>query len=106
MCCFKLKNFYLFLFFLGTGLHIFFGLNWLLANGFCMRRAFLAAVSNNAGAAVMVDSLTCLVASIFFIISDGRRKRIAHYWFPTLLTFLIGSCAGLPLYLYMQEPRD
>ncbi len=103
---FNLKNFYLFLFFLGTGLHAYFGLSWYLANGFCLRRALFAVASTSAGMAVLIDSLTCLVATLFFIIWEGSRKRIAYYWVPAILTVLVGGCAGLPLFLFIREANN
>ncbi len=41
--------------------------------------------------------------TFFFVLREGRRRKIKGLWLPLLGTVLVGVSCGLPLFLYLND---
>jgi hypothetical protein len=52
------------------------------------------------------DLTVAALAGIVFIIAEGIRRGVRHYWIALVGTVLIGFSFGLPFFLFLRERQD
>ena len=99
------KNIYLVLTILGVFLPYSLFLPWLLEHGYdlplFLSELFVNAISGTGGLDILAVTLTIIV----FVVIEGRRLGVSHYWIPAVGSVLVGVGFGLPLFLYMRENK-
>lgn len=61
--------------------------------------------ANQVTAFISFDLLIAATAALIFIIAEGTRLKIKHYWVSIALVFLVGVSLGFPLFLYLREVK-
>jgi hypothetical protein len=49
--------------------------------------------------------LICAVVLIAFIRREGKARKVQPLWLPIAATCLVGVSCGLPLFLFLREPK-
>jgi uncharacterized protein DUF2834 len=52
-----------------------------------------------------MDIIVSSVVLWVFVYVDGRRSGVQHLWAPIAASLAVGVSLGLPLFLYLREPR-
>jgi hypothetical protein len=101
----KAKHLYLLLGFAGTILPYWWFVPFLRDHGLDLRlfleQLFATQISGFFAMDVVVSSLVLWA----FVLTEGRRLRIARLWLPLAANLAVGVSLGLPLFLYMREQR-
>ena len=94
---------YLFLAVLGTVLPYSQFIPWLAEHGLNVRLLFTQLFLGHVSAFFGLDAIVSALVLLVFIVSEGRRRKIAMLWMPIAATCLIGVSCGFPLFLYLRE---
>lgn len=78
---------------------------WILQNGLDLPKFVTAMFSNRIASFFALDVVVAAGALLVLILTDGVRSGVRHLWAPIAGTLLVGVSFGLPLYLYLREPR-
>lgn len=105
-----MRNLYLLLTVIGTMLPNIFVIKESLATGNIMLYAkpmdtFHVMFANNISSAFMIDLL--FIVGLFLVWSyyEAKRLHIKRVWAVWAYTFAFGIAGGLPLFLYLREPK-
>ncbi|WP_191601866.1 DUF2834 domain-containing protein [Marinomonas algicola] len=80
-------------------------LPWIIDNGLDLVSFYNAATANSISIFAWLDVVIAAIALLVFIVTDGRKNKISHYWVAVFATLTIGVSCGLPLYLYFKEKQ-
>ena len=78
---------------------------WVLEHGPNVRMLFTELFSTRIGAFFGCDVLISAVVLIGFIRREGKLRGIRLLWLPIVATCLVGVSCGLPLFLFLREPK-
>ncbi|MBD2773932.1 DUF2834 domain-containing protein [Iningainema tapete] len=98
-----LKVFYAILCVFGTILPYTPFVSWLSDNGLNLPLAFLEVSQSRMSAFAWFDVLLSACTLLIFVISEGNRHSIRHWWMPIIATLTVGVSLGLPLFLLLRE---
>lgn len=76
---------------------------WIHLNGFNITQLFIEASQSRIGAFAWMDVVVSVVVLIGFILYEGRKKGMKHWWIPVIGTLTVGVSLGLPLFLLLRE---
>lgn len=99
----KLRHVYLILCILGFVFPYYALLPFMQINGADIVLMFQQVFERPGTAFFGYDLLVFALAGIVFVIVEGRKKKVPHYWIPILSMLFIGAGFGFPLFLYMRE---
>ena len=97
------KNTYLLLTFLGVLLPYYLFLPWLLEHGYNLPFFFSELFANDVAGTGGLDILVVTIATIVFIIHEGKKLSISYFWLAAVGSAVVGVGFGLSLFLYMRE---
>jgi hypothetical protein len=98
-----LKNIYLALCVPGAVLPYTQFLPFLRDHGLNLRLFFEELFSTRIGAFFGWDVIVSSVVLWVFVLVEGRRAGVKHYWAPIAASLLVGVSLGLPLFLYQRQ---
>jgi hypothetical protein len=76
---------------------------WLAEHG-ADGRVFLGQLFATGPATIFaIDVLFAAIVFLIFVWSEGRRLRMRHLWIQPAVTYGIGLCCALPLFLALRE---
>jgi hypothetical protein len=78
---------------------------WVLEHGLNVPLLFTELFSTRSGAFFGCDVLICAVVLIAFIRREGKARKVQPLWLPIAATCLVGVSCGLPLFLFLREPK-
>lgn len=99
----KMKNIYLALAIIGTVLPLSQFYGFLTVYGLSFSSFFEQLLVNKVSSFFATDVFISAIATIIFIASEGRRKRIKNYWLCYIGLFFAGISCRFPLFLYLNE---
>lgn len=76
---------------------------WLSTNGLALPLLAQQAFGTPISAFAWLDVLVSAATLALFIVVEGRRRGVAHWWWALVGLCLVGVSLGLPLFLYLRE---
>lgn len=101
----KLKHLFLILVVLGIIVPYGAYLPYFMEYGFDVADFIKQAYANPVNAFLSWDLVIAAVTAAVFIIAEGRKLNMKHFWLPVVLMVFIGTAFGFPLFLYLRELR-
>jgi len=78
---------------------------WLAANGVDVRLFFGQLFATGPATIFAADVLFAALVFVVFAMAEGRRLGMGRLWIYPAVTFTIGLCCALPLFLAFRERR-
>ncbi len=78
---------------------------WLLANGLDLPLFFGELFANRIAGFFGLDVFVSTAVLWAFVVLEGRRLGVPHLWAPIAASLTVGVSLGLPLFLYLRQPR-
>lgn len=76
---------------------------WLARHGFAPDLFVSQLFATTPAAIFASDVLYAALVFVLFALVEGRRLRLRHLWLAPVVTFAIGLCCALPLFLAQRE---
>jgi hypothetical protein len=76
---------------------------WLSENGLDVPLFFAHLSANGIALFAWLDVAVAAVATVIFILYEGRKKEMQNLWMPIAATLCFGVSCGLPFFLYLRE---
>ena len=80
-------------------------LPWLAAHGFAPRLFVAELFATGPATVFAADVLLASIVFLIFVFVEGRRLGMRHLWVQPVVTYTIGRCCALPLFLALRERR-
>ena len=78
---------------------------WLAAHGLAPGLFFAQLFATAPATIFAADVLFAALVFVIFALAEGRRLGMTRLWLYPLVTFTIGLCCALPLFLALRERR-
>ena len=78
---------------------------WLTSHGADVRLFFGQLFATGPATIFAADVLLAALVFVIFAVAEGRRLGMGKLWLYPLVTFTIGLCCALPLFLGFRERR-